>query len=295
MSRLRGSGVELGVFGGSGMLGLVVEPGDLAARLGDEGLLLVDLCRGENWRRGHVPGALHVEPAELVSGVPPATGRLPELARLEAIFSRLGYAADKHLVAYDDEGGGWAGRFIWTLDVIGHGGGASYLNGGLVAWAKEGFPLTTEVAEVAPTQVSLAIHREPIAEKEDVLAALGRKDTVIWDARSPEEWAGTRVEAARGGQIPGAVNLDWLEMMDSSRNLRLRQDLAALLAERGIRPGAKVITHCQTHHRSGLAYLVGKLLGLDIKGYHGSWSEWGNDPDTPIDKPAGKPAGKPKR
>ena len=266
------------------MLGLVAEPGEVQARLGEAGLLVVDLCRQENWARGQVPGAVHVQPAELVCGVPPATGRLPDLARLEALFSRIGYAADKHLVAYDDEGGGWAGRFIWTLDVIGHGGGASYLNGGLVAWAGAGLPLTREVAETAPSQVQLRIHRQPIAEKEDVLAVLGRDGTVIWDARSPEEWAGIRVEAARGGHIPGAVNLDWLEMMDRQRHLRLRQDLPELLARHGMDKGAQIITHCQTHHRSGLTYLVGKWLGLDIKGYHGSWSEWGNDPDTPIEQ-----------
>lgn len=264
---------------------LLVEPEQLAGQLGSDELLIVDLCGEENWARGHLPGAVHVMPAELVSGVKPATGRLPDKGRLEALFARIGYEPGKRIVAYDDEGGGWAGRFIWTLDVIGHAS-AALLNGGLVAWVREGFPTTAEVVVPQATSVSLTLSDRVIAEKEDVLAAIGRQDTVIWDARSPEEWAGTKVAAARGGHIPGAVNLDWLEVMDRGNNLRLRQDLPALLAARGIKPGASIITHCQTHHRSGLTYLVGKLLGYDIKGYHGSWSEWGNDPNMPIENPS---------
>ncbi|MBT7370850.1 MAG: sulfurtransferase, partial [Gammaproteobacteria bacterium] len=108
----------------------------------------------------------------------------------------------------------------------------------------------------------------------------------IWDARSAEEYAGTKVVADRGGHIPGAINLDWLDLMDRDRALRLREDLSAVIHDKGLDTAETVITHCQTHHRSGLCYFVGRLLGLNIKAYHGSWSEWGNDPDTPIDNPA---------
>ena len=85
------------------------------------------------------------------------------------------------------------------------------------------------------------------------------------------------------GHIPGAVNLDWLDTMDPDNGMRIRSDIAALLQSRGITPDKKIITHCQTHHRSGLTWLIGKALAYDIKAYDGSWSEWGNDPDTPIE------------
>lgn len=268
------------------MLPLIIEPAELQEAL-DTGadLLIIDICSDENYARHHIPGAVHVSPAELVSGVQPAVGKLPELSRLEGLFSRLGYGGKEHIVVYDDEGGGWAGRFIWTLDVLGHSL-ASCLNGGLIAWADEGLPLTREIPEILPTNVDLTIHRDVIAEKEDVLQSLNDENTQIWDARSPQEWAGTKVVAARGGHIPGAINLDWLELMDRHRALRLREDVGQLVAARGFRREAKIITHCQTHHRSGLTYLVGKMLGLNIRAYHGSWSEWGNDTDTPIDNPA---------
>jgi thiosulfate/3-mercaptopyruvate sulfurtransferase len=94
------------------------------------------------------------------------------------------------------------------------------------------------------------------------------------------------VLAQRGGHIPGAINLDWLELIDSNNHMRLK-DLSSLqvkLNELGITADKMIITHCQTHHRSGLSYLLMKILGYPhIKGYHGSWGEWGNSDATPIE------------
>jgi len=265
-------------------LPLILEPAALAARLETVGLLIVDLCQPQVWQQLHVPGAVHVQPAELVSGIPPASGKLPTLAQLQALFGRIGYSPEQHIVAYDDEGGGWAGRFLWTLEVIGHRN-YSYLNGGLHAWHREGHAVTSQVRTVLPTTVSFSIDTAAIAELDTVLAALGDPSIRIWDARSPAEYAGLRSGSARAGHIPGAVNLDWLELMDHARHLRLlpeellRQKLAAI----GIEPGHALITHCQSHHRSGLSWLAAKALGHKVQAYHGSWGEWGNHPDVPIE------------
>ena len=271
------------------MLPLLLEPQKLAPFIekmtGQADILLVDLCRDEVYEQYHIPGAVHVSPAELVSGERPAVGKLPDLKRLEALFSRIGYDPEQTIVAYDDEGGGWAGRFIWTLDVIGHKH-SSYLNGGLHAWAAAELPMTQETPNTTAREVSLTINRAVIAEKEEVLASLDDPGVLIWDARSAEEYAGTKVVAARGGHIPGAINLDWLDLMDRHNHLQLHQDLPGILGAKGLADATTLITHCQTHHRSGLTYLVGKLLDLNIKAYHGSWSEWGNDPNTPIENPA---------
>ena len=184
------------------MIPLVIEPNALAELLDDapEGTeyLIVDLCRDENYQRHHIPGAVHISPSELVSGAQPAVGKLPPIDRLENLFSRIGYDPAKHIIAYDDEGGGWAGRFIWTLDVVGHKK-SSYLNGGLIAWTDDQLPLTASATETKETSVSLTIHPEFIAEKEEVLASLNDANTQIWDARSPEEYMGEKVFAARGG------------------------------------------------------------------------------------------------
>jgi thiosulfate/3-mercaptopyruvate sulfurtransferase len=260
----------------------LIEPQALAD-LTATGLLVIHVAEPAAYRQAHVPGALLVTPRDLISGQPPAPGKLPDAARLNALFAALGYRPDLDIVVYDDEGGGWAGRFIWTLDVIGHRHW-SYLDGGIHAWRAAGMPLETGPGRhVDPVAVSLELDSAPIAELEDVLAAIGDDTQLIWDVRSGEEYRGEKGGSRRAGHVPTAVNLDWMALKDPSRQLRLVADLEALLATHGIDRRKRVITHCQTHHRSGLSYLCGRLLGFrEIRGYHGSWAEWGNRDDTPV-------------
>ncbi len=261
----------------------LLEPAQLEPLLGDERLLIVDLCSDALYPRAHIPGAVHVSPGELMSGEPPAAGRLPPIQRLNAMFSRLGLTPDTQVIAYDDEGGGWAGRLIWTLDVIGHTRW-SYLNGGMVAWRAEGHPLTSATPARQSTDVHVRLNPEPIAEAEDILARLGTDGFAVWDARSRDEYEGAQVFARKGGHIPGAIHCEWTELMDRTRNLRIRADVAEILAGLGLTPDKAIATHCQSHHRSAFTYLVARLLGYPrIRGYHGSWSDWGNRTDTPTE------------
>lgn len=266
-------------------LALVIEPGDLLARLNTPELIVVDLTSVARYESGHIPGARFVDPKRTQLGQPPAPGLLPTLHSLEALFGELGHNPNAVYVVYDDEGGGWAGRFIWLLDVIGHKA-YHYLNGGIHAWIAEGYSLSTEVPPAVGGQVELTLHDEPIATREYLQSRLGAADLAIWDARSAAEYAGEKVLAAKGGHIPGAKNFEWTAGMDKSRNLRIRTDMAQILKDLGITPDKEVITHCQTHHRSGFTYLVAKSLGYPrVKGYAGSWGEWGNHPDTPVELP----------
>jgi len=247
-------------------------------------LIIVDLSKAETHRQVHIEGAVYINPAEIVLGEKPVPGKLPNIETLQAIFDRIGYHPDAHIVAYDDEGGGWAGRFIWTLDMIGHKH-YSYLNGGLHAWLGAKMPVTklptAAVNQPRPYTISFCGDRN--VSMAEVLSSLEDKNTIIWDARSHEEHVGSRLASRRGGRIPGAINFDWLDAMDRDRQLRIHTDIQSRLASVGIDGSKPIITHCQSHHRSGLTYLIGKSLGFDIKAYDGSWSEWGNNPDTPIE------------
>lgn len=266
-------------------LPLIVEPRELEAALGRPGLLVVDLSRPEVHTQVHVPGAVYVDYGALVAARPPVAGLLPGADHLTAVFSTLGVTPDTHVVAYDDEGGGKAGRLLWTLDVIGHHRW-SLLNGGLHAWANEGHPVTSDIVDPTPRRRDVTPTDGAVADAEWIMERLDDPGTVCLDTRAPEEFSGARRFSARGGHIPGAVNMDWVRSMDPARNLRLRpaEALRAELSAMGVTPERKVVVYCQTHHRSSQSYVMLKSLGFErVRGYHGAWSDWGNRQDTPVE------------
>jgi thiosulfate/3-mercaptopyruvate sulfurtransferase len=266
-------------------LPVIVEPTALEAVLGTDGLLIVDLNEAQAYVQGHVPGAVNLAYASLIGPRPPAMGTIAGTDQLSAALSGIGLLPDHHVVAYDSEGTGKASRFLWTLDVIGHAN-FSLLNGGFHSWAAEGHPVETIANTPAASSYSVTLGDSAIANKDYILGHLDDPNMVVLDARTAGEYDGSDVRAARGGHIPGAVNLDWMMTLDRGNNFRLKPEaeLTAMLTERGITPDREIIMHCQTHHRSSQSYVMLKSLGFDkIRGYDGSWSEWGNDPDLPIE------------
>ncbi|MDZ7751565.1 MAG: rhodanese-like domain-containing protein [Gammaproteobacteria bacterium] len=266
-------------------LPLIVEPGELESNLGTPHLLVVDLSRPEVHQQLHVPGAMYLDYGALVAARPPVAGLLPDAEHLTAVMSTLAVTPDTHVVAYDDEGGGKAGRLLWTLDAVGHHRW-SLLNGGLHAWANEGHPTAVDIVEPEPRRRDVTIHPDFVADADWIMARLADPAVACLDSRAPDEFSGTRRYSARGGHIPGAVNMDWVRAMDPARNLRLRPapELLEELAALGVVPDKEVVVYCQTHHRSSHTYVMLKALGFDrVRGYHGAWSEWGNRDDTPVE------------
>jgi len=264
---------------------LLIEPEQLEAQLNATGQLVIDLGKAETYAKAHVPGAVHLDYAQIVAMQKPVMGLLPDADTLSRVFSSIGLTPDSHVIAYDDEGGGRAARLLWTLDAIGHDK-ASLLNGGIGAWYNEGHATDNTPVPATPSEYTATLVDAPIADQAFILEHLNDDNFQLLDARSAEEFAGLKKFAERAGHIPGAVNLDWFNVMDKTRNLRLKPeaDLRALLEAHGFSKDKTIVTYCQSHHRSALTYFVLKLLGYaNIKGYPGSWSDWGNSEGLPVE------------
>ncbi len=267
-------------------LDLIIEPEQLEAVLHDPSVVIVDLCRAKQYKKAHIPGAHFVNYPDILRVEKPVMGLLPTDEQFSRLVSGLGITADTHVVAYDDEGGGCASRFIWTLHVFGHSK-ASLLNGGLFSWANEGHRLTKDVPERQPSDYTLMNTGRYNVDRDYIVQHLGDEHMKLLDARSEKEYAGTKKFANRGGHIPGAVRYEWTDAMDRSNNLRLlpADTIRQQLEQSGITPDKEVIVYCQTHHRSAFSYVMLRALGYeDVKGYPGSWSEWGNRDDTPVER-----------
>jgi len=264
---------------------LVIEPEQLEKQLDEPNLLIIDLCKPDTYAKVHIPGAIHLGYAQLVAMRKPVMGLLPDEQTLSQLFSHLGLTPDTHVIAYDEEGGGAAARLLWTLDAIGHHQ-ASLLNGGLHAWLNESHPVDNNPTQPEPSHYKAHIDDTAIADRTFILHHLNDDNVALLDSRSPEEYRGERKFAEQAGRIPGAVNLDWFNVMDKAHNMRLKPEaeLRAMMAERGLSEDQTIVTYCQSHHRSALTYFVLKALGYPkVKGYPGSWSDWGNAEDLPVE------------
>ena len=264
---------------------LILDADDVANLLGGDGIVIVDLSNEAIYESGHIPGAVHIDAADLFAARPPVMGLLPPEAAISDLLSAAGIRPDHHVIAYDGENTLKACRFLWTLDVIGHRG-FSLLNGGLNAWVDAGHPLEDEPAEVTPGDYPVSYDASRIADRDYILAHLENPDVIVLDARTELEYNGVDRRAARGGHIPGARNLDWARTIIGGGDLRFRpvDEVRALYFHENVTSDKEVIVHCQTHMRSCHSFILLKALGFErIRGYPGSWSDWGNDPALPVE------------
>jgi thiosulfate/3-mercaptopyruvate sulfurtransferase len=267
--------------------GLLIEAEDLVPHLGNDKLRIVDLSRASVYEQLHIPHALHLKPKLLVRQEEQAMGLLPEEDGLQALIEFLNISPEHHVVAYDDEGGAWAGRLIWNLHCIGFTN-TSLLNGGIHAWLGAGLPTSTDIPQFATVEQLVTIQSD--AKKavqidyEELEQSIKNQSIQVWDCRTEDEYTGLRLAARRGGHIPSARHFEWSTALNRENHLKLHplSRTQQRLEQLGFQLNEPVVVYCQSHHRSGLAYILGRLLGWNIRAYDGAWSEWGNRLDSPI-------------
>lgn len=257
----------------------VIEPEAFAQLTPSPNWLILDVSSEATYRNGHIAGAIWLPFQALLHGQAPVPGKLPSLDQLSQVCNFVGLTRESQVFVVDDEGGGWAGRLMWTLHQLGHQA-VTYINGGMRAWYSANLPLETTINTPHSQQREYELDPRQRVSADDIMANLPHWQ--VWDARSLGEFTGQIAVSRRAGHIPGAIHCEWTDMMDPSRGYRIRQDAQTRLADVGLNGSKPIVTHCQSHHRSGFTYLVGKSLGWDIRAYDGSWAEWGNRDDTPI-------------
>ena len=267
--------------------GLLIDAEQLVPHLGNDKLRIVDLSRASVYDQLHIPHALHLKPKFLVRQDEQATGLLPDVEGLQELIRYLNISPEHHVVVYDDEGGAWAGRLIWNLHCLGFEN-TSLLNGGIHAWLAAGLPTTSEVEQFKPVSALVQVDQAKIQqyriEYTELLEKVQSSQVQLWDCRTEDEYTGLRLAARRGGHIPNALHFEWSTALNRENHLRLHplERTQQRLEQLGFNLNEPVVVYCQSHHRSGLAYILGRLLGWNIQAYDGAWSEWGNRLDSPI-------------
>jgi len=265
---------------------LLVTPQALSAALASGASpTLLDLRPAEQYADGHLPGAVHLDiwGISLIDTDP--TPLRAFLWIIEHLLAERGVNADRPVVLYEETSGTRAARAFWFLEFFGHPD-VRVLDGGVRAWTAAGLPLSHQHVAPTPTTWTGTRRTELLATWKDVHDRLGKEDAAILDTRSNAEYDGTLVRAARGGAIPGAIHLEWKQSLGPDGAFRPAADLKAMFEQAGVTPDREVVPYCQGGYRAAHSYLALRLLGFPrLRNYLGSWKEWGDRTELPIEHP----------
>jgi thiosulfate/3-mercaptopyruvate sulfurtransferase len=264
---------------------LLITAAELKSKIGSSNLCLIDVRPAEQFAQGHIPGAVHFDLFGL-SLVDTREAPLKAfMVMIHHVLELRGVSQTKEVIFYEENSGMRAARGLWFLEYFGHPN-VRMLDGGIQAWKSAGFPVTTEAIAPKAANFTTNERREVLATADDVLNSLNKKGFSILDTRSEGEYRGTHVRAARGGAIPGAIHIEWTDNLDADGKFKSNEDLQAMYHKAGIAPEKEVLSYCQGGYRAAHSYVALRLIGFPkVRNYIGSWKEWGDRTDLPIETP----------
>jgi len=265
----------------------------LAEHLNDDGLVVAEVDENPDlYDEGHIAGAVKLHWRDDLQD--PVERDLVDKPTFERLLSERGIANDTTLVLYGDKNNWFAAYAYWYLKIYGHGD-VRILDGGRQKWADEGRELTTKTPQPQQADYEAKERDESIRTYRDsVRAQIGEQSKALVDVRSRQEYAGELIAppgyeqegAQRAGHIPTAASIPWATAVRDDGTFKSADELRELYEGKGVTPEKEVTAYCRIGERSAHTWFVlRELLGYEtVKNYDGSWTEWGNLVDVPIEK-----------
>ena len=257
---------------------MLISTEELHQILNDNNILIVDSRSYKEYSQGHIPGAVNLDLFAFHWIDTSEQGIISFNEQMRKILSYVGIDETKKVIFYDNISGMLAARGVWLCLYFSHPN-AFMLNGGLKTWIAEKFDIETKSNVSNPTNLTTPINASILVGAQYVEKNIGK--SIIIDARSPEEFDGRIARAARIGHIPSAINLDWTENVDETGRFKPDEELSRTYQ---FNKESEVITYCQGAYRAANSFLALKKLGFkNVKVYLGSWGEWGNRLELPVE------------
>lgn len=263
-----------------------------ADHLNDEGVRFVEVdVDTEAYDSGHIPGSVGWNWKEQLQDQLRRT--IASKEDFEQLLQKSGIGNDTTIVLYGDNNNWFAAWAYWLLKYYGHED-VKILDGGRKKWEAEKRELTTDTPEYAATDYSISgVKEEYRAYRDEIAEKLNSDNFGLVDVRSPDEFTGKILAppglnelSQRPGHIPGASNIPWSKAVNEDGTFKSKEELKKIYENEGITPDKEVIAYCRIGERSAHSWFVlNELLEYPtVRNYDGSWTEWGNLIDAPIER-----------